>query len=152
MIRWALIAVFIAAMGLAGGCIELREALLGVMHDLTGGPPPSDGVGDRLDDGATLTVTLSVSNNSPRVSEQLSEEVLLRCEVTGGDPEGATLEFRDPVDRLILDRSAGTASFITASFIADESDIGAAFAFTCLATDSSGAVTDSNEQVIIPTS
>ena len=151
-----LLPLVVSAAGLAaGGCIELQDALRGDVRDVTDGQPPPDGADDAPDDGADngsdLALGLMVSNPSPRVSGQLSEAVLLTCQVTDGDLGGATLEFRGPVDRLVAGQSASTTSTLTASLVVDESNVGEALLFSCVAVDSSGILSNSNEVFIIPT-
>lgn len=156
MIWWRLLPLILSAAGLAaGGCIELLDALRGEVRDVTDGQPPPDGADDAPDDGAgngsDLALGLLVSNPSPRVSENLSEAVFLTCQVTDGNLGGATLEFRGPVDRLVVGQSASTTSTLTGSMVVDGSNIGEALVFSCVAADSSGILSESNEVLIIPT-
>jgi hypothetical protein len=138
---------------LSGGCIELQQALEGVIRNATGGRPPSNGGNggddgsDGADNGSIPVVRLIVSNPNPRVSDGLSEEVILTCEMIGGDADAVTFEFQGPVGRLLVDPGAGSASLIV-----DESDVGQELIVTCTATNAAGTSELSNEQVIIPTS
>ncbi len=130
---------------LAGGCIDLQLALQGAIQDLAGEPPPTDGQNEGSEpsvDGSVPAVTLRVSNPSP----QLNEEVLLTCSIISGDTAGVTFDFQPADGRLFVDHQAGTATFIV-----EQADSGAAFTFTCTATNQNGTSEPSDEQVIIPT-
>ncbi len=123
-----------ALLGLAGGCFGL-----GVTGPLDGTTPDGNG-SDPGDDGAALSVTLRVSNPTP----QPNEEVILTCTLISGSGANATFDFQPTIGRLIVDRTAGTASFIV-----NESDVGVALEFTCTASDENGAGEPSDPQTII---
>ncbi len=137
---------YVLALGaLEGGCIELQHTLQGTTQDSTGGDLSANGEDDTTDGqtgGNVPVVTLSVSNPVPQVNEQ----VVLTCSVISGDTGGVTFDFQPATGRLIVNRTTGTASFIV-----QEVDIGATFAFTCTAANDHGTSEPSNNQMIIPT-
>lgn len=137
---------YVLALGaLEGGCIELQHTLQGTAQDSTGGGLSANGDDDTPDgqiDGNVPVVALSVSNPVPQVNEQ----VVLTCSVVSGDAGGVTFDFQPATGRLIVNRTTGTATFIV-----QETDIGATFAFTCTAANEQGTSEPSREQMIIPT-
>lgn len=132
MPRSLLMAFLLILSVLTGGCAALLDALSGT----------GDNGGDLDSDGTVPVVMLSVSNPTPQVSEQ----VMLTCSTIYGDQAGVTFDFQPADGRLIVNRTAGTALLIVAEY-----DAGAAFAYTCTATNEYGTSRPSNEQVIVPT-
>ena len=143
MVRTALIVLaFLAFAALGTGCAELQVILQAILDPSTANGSGEDG-GDGADGSAIPVVTLTVSNPTP----QLNEEVILRCSVVGDGDGPVTFDFQPDDPRLVVNQSAGTASFVV-----QETDIsGAGFAFTCTATTTAGTTLPSNEVVIIPT-
>ncbi len=132
-------------LALGAGCIELQLALQGVVPGSIDGRPPTtdrDAEPDDRPEGNIPVVRLDVSNPSP----QVNEEVVLTCSVVGGDAAGVRFDFQPADDRLFVNRTRGTASFIV-----EETDISVSFAFTCTATNETGTSGLSNQQVIIAT-
>jgi len=121
-------------LGLAGGCIGL-----GVTGPIDGTPPDGNGV-DPGDDVAHLAVTLLVSNPTPRPNES----VRLTCSLVNVGGASVSFNFQPQDGRLIVDPVAGTASFIV-----QESDVGAALTYTCTASDENRVGEPSNSQTII---
>ena len=126
---------------LSPGCVELG---LITPISLDGTPDGFPSVDTPDTDSPTLaTVSLSVSNPTP----QINEEVTLTCRVTNGAVDGVTFAFDGAPGRLIIDRNRGTASFIT-----QESDAGVAFNFTCTATNDVGTGPRSAARLVIVSS
>ncbi len=126
---------------LSPGCIEL-----GIITPISvDGTPDGSTNADTPDpdNPAPPTASISVSNPTP----QINEEVTLTCRVTNGASEGVTFDFDGAPGRLIIDGNRGTANFIT-----QESDAGAAFSFTCSATNEFGAGPASASVLVIVTS
>ncbi|MEK7731245.1 MAG: immunoglobulin domain-containing protein, partial [Planctomycetota bacterium] len=95
---------------------------------------------DPGDIGADLAVTLLVSNPAPRPNEP----VTLTCSLVDGGSANVIFDFQPDDGRLSVDHDAGTASFIV-----QESDVGAALTYTCTASDENGVGNRSNSQTII---
>lgn len=133
----------------APGCLEIRDALEGSLTEAFGLPagpgglePTGDSAADSDDSiGSVPQVRLSVSNPTP----QLNEAVGLTCSVVGGSSEAVTFDFQ-PAGRLIVNRAAGTATFIVL-----ETDLGVAATFTCTGTNAEGTSPPSDSLVFIPT-
>jgi hypothetical protein len=107
------------------------------------GDDSGDNDGNDTDGSVIPTVTLSVTNPTP----QLNEEVILRCSLVGNVDGLVTFDFQPDDPRLVVNQTAGTGSFVI-----QEIDIGGAgFAFTCTATTNAGTSLPSNQVVIIPT-
>ncbi len=140
--------LLIVVLGFTTGCIELQEALQGALIEvLAGGAPglPTDGDAPSDDPDAAdsiLVVTLSVSNPTP----QLNEQVQLRCTAAGGDTSDVTFDFQPSAELVSIDRDAGTASLII-----DAADLGTGLSFTCTGTNAAGTSARSSTQVILPT-
>ena len=146
MVRSLLAASFVTAMVMAGGCIELQEALSGVVRDSPDPTPSPDNGGSEPDgevDPTIPVVSLAVSNPTP----QVNEEVIFRCAVASGGMGNVTFDFQPRDGRLFVNSVAGTATFIV-----EEADVGVAFTFTCTATSEAGTSEPSNAQTIVPTS
>ncbi len=143
MVRIALIMLpFLAFAALGTGCAELQVILQAILDASTANGSSENG-GDDADGSAIPAVTLTVSNPTP----QLNEEVILLCSVVGDADGPLAFDFQPDDPRLVVNQSAGTGSFVV-----QETDIGGAgFAFTCTATTNAGTSTPSNEVVIIPT-
>ena len=130
----------------APGCIEIQDALEGSLSDVLGlaaGPGGVEPTDESPDDsvGAVPRVRLSVSNRTPG----FNEAVRLTCSVIGGSSPADTFDFQ-PAGRLIVDRVAGTATFIVL-----ETDVGVAATFTCTGTNGEGTSQPSDSLVFIPT-
>lgn len=147
--QWITLALSIPAMLFTvGGCIELQEALQGALIEavLGGSAPVSNGDDDPpvndMDPLAVATVTLTASNPTP----QLNEQVELRCSVTGGSAGTVSFSFQPSQELSSINPDAGTASLII-----DQTDLGASQAFTCSATNAAGTGPPSNTVVILAT-
>lgn len=112
---------------------------MGVSGPIDGTPPDGNGV-DPGDGGTVLAVTLLVSNPAPRPGEQVN----LTCSLVTGGGANVTFNFQPQDSRLVVDPVAGTASFIV-----QESDIGAALTYTCTASGDNGVGEPSDSQTII---
>ena len=144
-----------AALGvLLGGCVVIQDILVqatsGVRDDAptaNGGDDGSNGepVGGDPDEGvsdeAVPVVSLSVSNPTP----QVNEDVILTCTADGGN-NGLTFDFQPAIGRLFVNDRTGVATFTV-----DESDVGQTFSFTCTGTNDQGTSEPSNEQMILAT-
>ncbi len=135
--------VVLAALGVfLGGCVAIQDFLVqattGARDDVPttngGNGEPGDGVPD---EGVPL-VSLSVSNPSP----QVNEDVILTCTAEGGN-SGLTFGFQPAIGRLFVNDRTGVATFTVA-----ESDVGQAFSFTCTGTNDQGTSEPSNVQLI----
>ena len=139
-VRFAVAAVSLAFAGVAPGCVELGPVNGGRPGSGNGLSPPDDNGAEPPDDEVNLSVTLRVSNPTPRANEQ----VTLTCMLTDGRAENVTFNFQPADGRLVVDPAAGTASFIV-----QESDVGVALIYTCTASDQNGTSEPSNSQTII---
>lgn len=126
---------------LSPGCVELGIITPISLDGASDGSPSVDA--PDTDSPTLATVSLSVSNPTP----QINEEVTLTCRVTNGAGEGVTFDFDGAPGRLVIDRNRGTASFIT-----QESDASVAFNFTCTATNEIGAGPPSAAVLVIVSS
>lgn len=128
------------------GCLALLALTSCALSPSTGGTPPTGGNGDGQQTTDTnppnFTVTLSVSNSTP----QLNEEVFFRC-TAGGD-------FSQPVSFVFQtsDVSLQAALFGgTASFIVTETELGQGIDVTCSGTDADGTTATSGRATVFPT-
>jgi len=142
-VRFAVAAMSLAFAGVAPGCVELGLVADGRPGSGNGVSPPDDSGVEPPNGEVDLSVTLRVSNPTPRANEQ----VTLTCTLMNGRAENVTFNFQPADGRLVVDHDAGTASFIV-----QESDVGLALTFTCTASDENGAGEPSNPQIIIASS
>ena len=126
-------------LGLVGGCVGVGVPN-GQGPGSNDGTPPGDHMVDPGDSVPDLTVTLRVSNPTPRPNESVS----LTCSLVNDSGANVTFNFQPTFGRLVVDHAAGTAGFIL-----DESDVGIALTFTCNAIDENGAGEPSNSQTIV---
>ncbi len=143
MVRFRLI-LLLPAIAPVVGCIELQVALEGAIRDMNRDGHLDRDNGDGSADGPGTDVpvaTLTVSNPTP----QVNEEVLLTCLVTNDVSGPLTYEFQPGDGRLFSDPRLGTASFFV-----EQADVGTAFVFTCTAANENGTSEPSNEQLITP--
>lgn len=136
------------AAGLTGGCVEIAF-LLGQGGARGSGAGIRPGDDDVLPPGngtaEVPVVTLTASNTSPQVGEEVTEEVLLSCLVQGGQHFATSFAFQPDDGRLIVDGQAGTASFIPSA-----ADVGQGFSFTCTAKNDAGTSEPSEQVIVIP--
>jgi hypothetical protein len=134
--RLTIAACLTALLGLLTGCGGTIGPGTGI------GPGPTDGL-PPPGNGTNLSVTLSVSNPTPRPNEQ----VTLTCRLTNAGDGNLTFDFQPAGGRLVVNHAAGTAGFIV-----QESDVGVAMTFTCTASDGGGTSPPSDPRTIIPSS
>jgi hypothetical protein len=144
--RFLVFSVLMLALASVPACIELQLLLSGQYPQNGDGGSDNDNASNGNDNGGDEDpiprVRLSVSNPAP----QPNEEVNLTCEITAGDESNATFAFQPQAGQLIVNATAGTASFIV-----NEVDIGASLSFTCTATNEHGTSPPSNSVLIIAT-
>lgn len=105
--------------------------------------PPDDNGGGNGDTNVNVSLVQLVATN---VNPGVGEQVALLCLPTAALDEGAVYAFQPNSGRLIVDSTRGLATFII-----DQTDVGAELAFTCTVTTEAGTSPDSNEVTIIPT-
>lgn len=131
------------------GCVEIQAILSGIADTSDGGNSPSDGGGITPGDGtdgngsadALPVVTLTVSNSSPTINE----EVLLTCRSDDPAQPVSIFAFQPAIDLIGINSLQGTAAFIPSA-----ADVSTAFQFTCTGTNSFGTGEPSAPQLIIP--
>jgi hypothetical protein len=94
-------------------------------------------------DGTAPFVTLTVSNPTP----QINEEVSLVCTVVAGTGTGTSFDFQPDDGRLIVNPATGLALLVVS-----ELDVGSALTYTCTATNTNGTSQPSTAVTIFPTS
>lgn len=134
--------VLLLPLGLAGGCFDVGPG--GPRpggDDGTTAPDAGDGDTGEPPDGEVTppTVRLTASNVTP----QPNEELQLVCEVTAGSSAGVSFDFAPDLGRLIVDRQRGTAGLVI-----QDVDVGIAYSFTCMGTNSAGTGPASNTIVV----
>lgn len=142
--------VIAAALGVfLGGCVAIQDFLVqataGARDDVPtmngGDDGGNDEPGDGVPEEGVPVVSLSASNPTP----QVNEDVILTCTADGGN-SGLTFDFQPTIGRLFVNDRTGVATFTV-----DESDVGQAFSFTCTGTNDQGTSEPSNEQMILAT-
>lgn len=139
----------LALMG--GGCVELQYWVSGGTIDRPGWNG-SDGGGSNNDNGNgnggndnsndDFAVSLSVSNETPEVNE----EVIFSCMVSSGSAEGVRFSYDESSTRLTVDTETGRAAFVVS-----ETDLGIEFSVRCAAENAAGETAISDEITVIAT-